>query len=290
MASAFDERIVKVGIVIDGQETIYEGLDIRARGSKILSPILDTCEVVISNLDRETRNYLLSNATPLLIVGRERKPVIVNLYVGRASYGTFLLFSGACFASFATQPPDIGIVLRSITGSIQTGIVDGYQVTPLSSLRSICQQLARDWVDSSGESLTLDFQATEKTIANWSGTASVVERLNKLNMIGGIIASVNDKTLTVLDANKPKAGVPHLINLTTGMVGVPQVDWTGVSVKVLINNYMRLGDQVRIESQINPPASGEFRIIKMDFDVANRANPFFYNLYCSNLILIQGTN
>ena len=103
MASAFDERIVKVGIVINGEETIYEGLDIRARGTKILSPIMDTCEIVISNLSKETRNYLLSNATPLFRIGQDRKPVIVNLYVGRASYGTFLLFSGSCFASLHNE-------------------------------------------------------------------------------------------------------------------------------------------------------------------------------------------
>lgn len=284
MTAAFDPRIVRVGLIIDGEETFFEGLDIRARGRKFLSSTMNQCEVQLSNLTREHRNWLLTNATPMIVKGRNRRPVKMTLDVGRESYGTFRLFEGDCFACDATQPPDISIRLRSLTANLFAGLIGGYAQSGPRSLRLICGQIAQTL------NLNLDFQATDKTIDNYNWTGSAHFQLEKLNQMGGVIAAIDDRKLLVIDANKVKTGGTRIINMASGMVGIPQVNESGVTVRMLVDNSIELGGQVKIESQINPAASGDYRVGQINFDICNRADPFWYSLFCSNLIYLQGQN
>ena len=115
-------------------------------------------------------------------------------------------------------------------------------------------------------------------------------QIQKLNAMGDVIACVDNRKLLVIDANKPKAGGVRIINMSTGMVGVPTVNEAGVNVRMLIDNSIELGGQVRLESQINPAANGDYRVAQINFDIANRHDPFWYSLLCSNLVYLQGTN
>jgi hypothetical protein len=108
--------------------------------------------------------------------------------------------------------------------------------------------------------------------------------------MGDVVASADNGKLLVIDANKAKTGGSRLINLATGMVGIPNVNESGVTVKMLVDNSIELGGEVQIESQINPAANGSYRVAQINFDVANRSEPFFYTLLCSNLVYLQGTN
>lgn len=284
MTSAFDPRIVRVGINIDGEETFFENLDIRARGRKFASATMNQCEVRISNLSRDHRNWLLTNATPMIVKGRNRNPVKMTLDVGRQSYGTFRLFEGDAWACDVDQPPDIGVTLSSLTNNLFAGLVEGYAQNGVVNLRLICQQIATKM------NLSLDFQATDKKINNYAWTGSMIYQIEKLNQMGGCIAFVDNGKLIVLDSNKAKTGSKILIDMAGGMVGVPQVNDSGVTVKTLVNNSIELGGEVEIVSQINPAANGSYRVGQINFDIANRADPFWYSLFCSNLIYLQGTN
>lgn len=282
MTSAFDKRIVRVGIEIEGEMTYFEGLDIRARGRQFLSSIPGQCEFVISNLTREQRNFLLTHATPLY---PNRKTVRTTLEVGRESYGTFLLYEGHSFACAATQPPDIGIILQSLTKNLETGIVKGYYQSGIRSLRTICQAVA----DSFQPPLTLEFHAKDKPIDNYSFTGSARHQIDLLNQMGGIQAAEYKGKLIVVDAEKAAPGEPRLINQDTGMVGIPQVTDTGVLVQMMIDNSIELAKSVTIESKINPAANGTFKVCQIHFEVANRDKPFYYSLFCSNLVYLQGS-
>lgn len=291
MATAFDDRIVKVGLIIDGQQYFFEGLDIRARGRKFLTAEMNQCTVQISNLTREQRNWLLTEASPLVIKStdaapgnRERRPVRLSLDVGRKSYGTFRLFIGDCWASDATQPPDIGVTISSLTGNLSAAFTGGWAQSGPRRLSVICQQIA-EALDK-----VLDFQVTnDKLIDNYSWSGSAWYQLEKLNMMGNVRAAVDNDKLLVLDADKAKAGAVRVINMKTGMVGIPSVTQNGVIVRMLVDNSIEIGGEVKIESEINPAANGLFRVDQINFDIANRANPFFYTLICSNRNFGQGT-
>lgn len=281
MTNAFDKRLIRVGIELNGVKNEFEDLAIIATGQKFASAVANQCEVRMYNLKRDLRNYLLTEASPLK---KDRTPAQLTLEIGRESYGTSLLFAGSVFAANATQPPDIGIIFQSLTNSLRAGIILGYQENSTALLSSICGRVA----DLNG--LVLDFQATDRNIENFSYSGAVNHLINKIERMGGVRVSVDDdKTLTVLDADKARVGAEKLINQSTGMIGIPQVLETGIIVKVLADNNYKLFDLVYVESEINPAVNGRYVILQIHFQVANRDQPFWFTMVCSNLELYQGT-
>ena len=127
MTDAFDWRIVKLGLELNGETTIFDGgyrggvgFDIVASGRRYLSASMSQCDLAIYNLTKEHRNYILTHATPLVQQGQNRKGIFVTLDIGRESYGTFRMFEGYSFACKPSQPPDIGIFLQSMTNNLFT--------------------------------------------------------------------------------------------------------------------------------------------------------------------------
>jgi len=59
-----DKRIVRVGIETNGAIKYYEGLNITANGTKYGNANQNECEVKISNLDKATRDFILTETSP----------------------------------------------------------------------------------------------------------------------------------------------------------------------------------------------------------------------------------
>lgn len=284
MTSAFDNRIVRVGIEIDGNTFTFEGLNIYARGTKWRSAIMSQCEIRIFNLTQEQRKFILTQASPIVRPPALLKPINVSLDVGRESYGTFRLFEGQVFQGGVTQPPDIGIILNSLTNNYQLSMTQDFTQSSIATLKTIAQQAA----DSMTPPLTLEFSATNKQIENFSYTGSPQGMIDELNQMGGIIAHIDNGTLIVTDADKPRGDTIRLINKANGMVGVPQPTASGCLVKMMIDNSIEIGAQVQVESKINPGVNGNYIVRQMDFEVANRDNPFWYTLQCQSIELFTG--
>ena len=245
----------------------------------------NTCECRIFNLTKQLRNTILTLASPLIIrpPGQpQRAPVIMSLKIGRQSYGTFLLFTGNVISCDVTQPPDIGITLRALTNNFQMAVIQGLQMPANTLLSEIAKQIA------DGQGLFLDFEATDKQVNNYSYTGAANNNIQKLNEMGGIQAFVDNNTLVVLNAGAARKGDNIMINDATGMVGIPQVTEQGVLVKVMVNPAIHLGGSVTINSVTNPAANGTFKVIKINYEIASRDQPFWYVLECSNLAYAQG--
>lgn len=293
MTSAFDSRLVEVDIVLPGQTYTFsadsQGFAILASGIKFGNANMNTCECRIYNLTAELRNTILTLASPLINPPANnpsagpRKPVILNLKAGRESTGTFLLYTGNVISCEVTQPPDIGITLRSLTNNFNTGIVMGIQQPAVPLLSEIAQQIAL------ANGLFLDFEATDRQIDNYNFTGSLQANLAKLNQMGGIQAGVDNQTLWVTNAGTSRKNTGYLISEGTGMVGIPQVSDQGVTVRVMLTSAIQIGGQVTIQSVTNPAANGTFKVMKMDYEIASRDQPFWFTLLCSNLAVFQGS-
>jgi hypothetical protein len=295
MSVAFDPRVVEVEIVLPTGETYTfanqnPSLAIYASGSKFCSANQNTCECRIFNLTRELRNAILTLASPLLAppanspvaAANPRPPVILNLKVGRVSTGTFLLFTGNVIACEMTQPPDIGIVLRSLTNNYNTAIIENIQFPAITNLSGIAGAIAQK------NGLFLDFEATDKQIGNYSYAGSLQQNVQKLNEMGGVQAGVDNQTLYVINASSARKNTGFTISESTGMVGIPQVTAQGVTVRVMINSAIQIGGAVTIQSVMNPAANGTFKVAKIDYEIASRDQPFWYVLLCSNQGIFQG--
>ena len=284
MTSAFDQRIVRVGIDIDGEKQIYDGVKINVRGTKWRSAIMSQCEIRIFNLTREHQRYILTKASPIARPPAELTPINVTVDVGRESYGTFRLFEGAVFQGGVGQPPDIGILLYSLTNNFQLANTTAVSLPAYATLRQVANQAAK----AMGLTLLLISKNPERLIGNYSFTGSPQRNVEKLNEMG-VIAHIDNKVLVVSDPNQPRTDEVQTINNATGMVGVPQPTAYGCIVRVMINNSIEIGGQVKIESEQNPACDGTYIVQKMDFEASNRDDPFWYILDCINPEFYTGT-
>lgn len=294
-----DPRIIRVSIQVGEILKIYEGLAVSATGCKYANANQNECEIKISNLDKETRNYILTATSPF---NTDRTPKKVILEAGRVSTGTFKLFVGDIVCSSpvhqssknndpnqrgpstgdsksgagsqtsgasTAQPPDITVTIKALTGDYLKGDVIATNqpaITPLS-------KIAKSVADQNG--LSLNYQATEKNIANYSFTGGKLNQVDKLGECG-CDAYVDDENLIVKDTNVPLTGVLRKLDLTNGMIGIPEITEQGIKVKFLLDNQTTLGGALQITSKFYPALNGIYVIYKLSFEIANRDTPFYF--------------
>lgn len=263
-----DPRIVRVSIEVNGQIKTYEGLYITANGTKYANPLQNECEITIANLDKTTQDYILTQTSPYYF---NRAPKTVTVEAGRESYGTTVIYRGNIVVSKVTQPPDVGIVLKCLTGNFQKGNILTRNQPGQATLSQISKQIAGDL----GTLLT--FQTTDKNISNYNFSGSSLKQVQLLASMGGnITAYIDDSTLVVKDMFVPLNNSLRILSAETGMIGIPEFTEQGIKVTFLLDNKTKLGGGLRIQSKQYPAANGDYVIYKLGFQISNRDTPFYY--------------
>lgn len=266
--SELDPRLLRIGIEVNGGLKFYDqGFAVRAVGTKFQSSTQNECEAVITNLDKATQDYILTETSPYNFNKTPKKLVVE---AGRKSYGTFRVFTGEIISSKPSQPPDIAVMLRALTGAFLNGNVVSRNQPASTPLSKISQQIATD------NNLALNFKATDKGIANYSYSGGSLNQIEYLSKMGLVNAYNDDETLVVKDQNVPANGSITIISKETGMIGIPELTELGVKVKFFIDNKTILGSAIQIISSIYPAANGIYYIYKLSFELASRDIPFYY--------------
>lgn len=267
MLDKIDPRVIEVGIELDGKINTYSGLGISATGTKYANSLQNDAEIKIANLTRSHRDFILTETSPFNV---NRTPKKVTLSAGRVSYGLSKIFEGDIISSNISQPPDIWLSLKCLTGNFYKSTVvskGGNSQLPLSQLSA---QVAKDL------NVRLDFQAIDKPISNYNFTGSSLNQIQKLSDAGAVDAYLDDGTLIVKELNLALSNNSQVISESTGMVGIPELTEQGVKVKFLLNGQTTLGGSMQVQSTLNPAANGTYIIYKLSFDVANRNDPFYW--------------
>jgi hypothetical protein len=272
LVAEIDPRIVRVSIEVDGAFKVYEGLDIVARGEKFANPKQNTCEVTISNLSRDVRNYLLTETSPF---NKNKTPKRLIVEAGRVSTGTSRLFYGEITSASPSQPPDIALNLKAQTGSFSKGQIVARSGGAQQSLKALAKMVAADL------GVSLDFQATDKQIANYAFSGAKLRQVDELAKAGGVDAYVDDQTLVVKNRGVSLAGRVRVLSLDSGMIGVPEVTEKGIKVQYLLDATSVLGGALQVKSKLNPSVDGNYTIFKLGFEVASRQLPFYYTAEAS---------
>lgn len=272
-----DQRILRVGIEVSGQINWYEGsggmgLAIKASGTKGVTDTQNTADVTITNLSKDVRNYILTETSPF---NKNRTPKKLIIEAGRVSTGTARLFVGNITKSSPTQPPDIGLIMTAQTGAFKKGDVVARSGKARENLSAIAGRVASDM------EARLVFEAQDKQIANYSFSGATLRQVNALAEAGDVDAYLDDETLVVKDKGKPLKNRVKIIDNTTGMIGIPEATERGVSVKILYDLETDLGGRVDLTSELNPALDGSYTIYKLDFDLASRETPWYWEIEAS---------
>jgi phage protein D len=198
-----------------------------------------------------------------------RQRVSVAVYAGYDGTGVTLRFLGDITRAVPTQPPDIWLSMKAMTGYHNKAQLLARTAPERTKLSALAGNVAADL------GLTLDYQATDKDIANYSFTGGALGQVNKLADSGMVDAYVDDDRLVVKDRGKPLAGRVRKLSEATGMIGIPEVDEKGVKVRMLLDPYTTLGSRLDISSVQNPAANGQFTVYKMSERGALRDTAFY---------------
>jgi hypothetical protein len=264
---ALDLRRIRIGFEILGQVQFYEGLRVKVSGTKYANPTQNDCTATISGLSQATRDYLLTETSPF---NANRTPKRLIVEVGRVSTGLFRLFVGDIISAEPSSPPDLDLTIKAKTQNAQAGNVISTSAGATTRLSGLAAKVANDL------GLTLEFQAQDKNVANYTHTGAALKQVNRLQEMGGVSAFIDDETLVVKDVGAPLTGRVRVLNKDSGMVGVPKATERGVNVQFLIDPETALGGALRIQSKLNPALNGDYVISQLAFDAQSHDTPFFY--------------
>ncbi len=288
MTNAFDNlgglRLLRVGILINGAFQYFENLDIRVQGSLFFSPTNDFCVVKISNLTTAQFNDLITKTSPTVVTGQNFTPTALTIDAGRKNKGYYRLYEGIVYTSGITPPPDEGIVLRSTAGSGLASVLLGVSLNSIASLDTVAQEVAAK------TGLILDNTAKPKNIANYQFIGNANQQALKLQEVGNVRVTILNGKLIIRDLDGHNKDVGFVLSAETGMVGVPQATESGCTAKMLANPIVECGDRITVNSKINTKVNNtQYIVSQLNFDLANRDNPYFYELVLTNEALMAGS-
>lgn len=252
----------------------YEGMRVQASGTKYANPLQNECTVSIDGLNATTRNWLLTETSPY---NKRKQPARLILEAGRISTGVFRLFFGDIVSAESSSPPDVTLSLKAKTGNGSARDIVTTSFGAMSKLSDIAARIARDC------GVRLDFQATDKYVANWYFCGATLKLVERLQDAGGVKAFIDDDVLYVKDADKAVKGRIKIVNQNSGMVGLPKGTEKGLDVSWLIDGESSLGGTLRLESKFNPTLNGDYLIEQLKFNIASHDNPFFYQATCKRV-------
>ncbi|EPO2591126.1 baseplate hub protein [Escherichia albertii] len=262
-----DPRVIIVGIEINGTIHQYTDLSLSASGSKFANPNQNECTVKITNLKKTTRNLLITETSPF---NKNKTPKRLYLHVGRKSTGTRLMFVGDITSASPSQPPDITLTLKAKTGQSQKGVIISQSSGKQASLSAIAKEAAGKM------GMKLNFQATDKNIANYSFSGAALKQTERIHAVGDVDVFVDDDQLVVKNAGAPLSGSVRVLDKDSGMIGIPEITEKGVKVKFLLDQQTTLGSELRITSEMNPAADGSYTISKLNYEIATHDTPFYF--------------
>lgn len=266
--SALDPRIIKVSFEVKGKLKTYSSpFFITVNGTKYGNALQNEADIVIANLDKQTQDFLLTETTPYNLNNTAKT---ITVYAGRQSYGTSVVYIGNIVTGNVTQPPDVGITLKCLTGNFLKTNVLGINLAGQATFKQVATSIAQSL------NATLNFQANNMNIGNYSFSGSSTNQIQFLNSVAGVSAWLDDGVLVVKNSNQPLGNYIKLVSASTGMIGIPQFTEQGLQVKFLFDNKVILGSLMRIKSYEYPAANGDYIIYKLGFQLSTRDTPFYY--------------
>lgn len=257
----------------NGEKTI-DGLNIRFSVRQVCYAFGSQAQISIFNLSMQDVNYLTLFSP--FFSSKKRNTVKIS-----AGYDNNIqpIFEGDVWQALPTKNgADIVLNIKAVKG-----LFGGKRITSKvikSSIKQIplhdvCQQVST-WLG-----LPLNYLASSnKTLDTFVLTGNVTDAIRKINNVGGVVAFVEDDQLKVIDSKNPKGTGTRLVSEDTGMVGIPAIDHFGATVKIFMDNTVKLGDKIQLKSKLIPSANGDYFVYCIQHDGALREQQFYSTLKC----------
>ena len=284
-----DNRRIQVILEDEGRRDVFEDLAIHIRGVRTGSWILNDATVTIWNVDKDTRERLTRRYRPenrLRGISDNRQLLEtrgqVFIDIGRESTGLFRLFEGNIITITQTDPPDIALEMRIMTRYNFKSELNSKNFGPINNVRGVAESIANDLgLELDDSSLTEDRNIS---VRNLTFSGAMADQIKVFREFPFVDAYVDNNRLVVKNNRSPVRDPVTVINVRNGMIGIPRFNEYGINVKFLARQGVRVGSQIQIESDIYPATNGNYVIVNISFDVANRDTPFYFDVYATPVI------
>lgn len=243
-----------------------DGIQVRFDILKTMSSVMNQASIELCNLTMPDIEYLTTYTSQFIAIQKRKR---IRLFAGYDDM-VALIFDGDIVEASPTSPPDIWLRCKALSGYYNNKDTVSKSIAGNVEIKDICEQATNLL------GLSLNFESeTLKTISDFSFTGDKLKIIKEINELAGVVAYEEDGILNVLDKGKSKSGDTLLINKDCGMIGVPRIDPLGIEVKMLLNNTVRIGQKVKLESVMIPSADGVYYIYEIKHEGDLRGVPFY---------------
>lgn len=248
-----------------------DGIEVKFSVNKLMSAVMNKADIEICNLTQEDIEYLTTYTSQFIAINQRKR---VRLWAGYEEDGVSLIFDGDIVEGMPTNPPDRWIKCKALSGYYSNKEVVSKTLGGDVSVKDLCTEA------SNLLNLPMVFESESvKKISDFSFTGDKTKIIKDLNELGGITAYEDDGVLFVLDKDTPRKTVDvRYISETSGLIGIPKPDPIGIECTVLLDNSLKIGQRIYIESKIFPSASGEYFIYELKHSGDLRGTEFYTNI------------
>ena len=245
-----------------------DGIEVKFSVDKLMSAVMNKASVDICNLAQEDIEYLTTYTSQFIAINERKR---IRIFAGYEEDGVSLIFDGDVVEGMPTNPPDRWIRMKALSGYYTNKEPVSKTLNGDLSVQEVCSEAANLL------GVPMIFEATSvKKISDFSFTGDKRKILKDLNELGDITAYEDDGVLMVVDKDKPRNSLEvRYIDENSGLIGVPKPDPLGIECTVLLDNSLKIGQQIYIESKIFPSASGLYYIYELKHSGDLRGQEFY---------------
>lgn len=284
------KRICYIEISTPSGEKQIRNIALKGSVHRRMGNVSADAKISVANLSKEDIEYLSTCMSTYVEPERQKK---LSIYAGYEDTGYGLIFQGDIIQAKPDGLPDTWLNIEAKTNYFnRQNIITFSTDSPVTS-----EQMAQNIATQLGVSLSWKSRC-KKLIDSFNFAGAKAKLLDELNKYGDFIAFLDNGVLKVIDKDEePPAqeskkssadssssggGAVKLINLSSGLIGVPQATEYGAKFKVLLDPALNPADWVCLESTLFPAMNGFYQIYDLKFDFSSQDK----NFYCE----IEGKN
>lgn len=256
----------------DGGVKTIEGVNVKFSIDKMCYAFGGQAQISIANLTMEDITYLTTFLSPFLSSEKRKQVAISAGYEGEVKE----LFCGDVWTALPSKSGgDIWLDIKAIKSFFNSSTMGSRTITGEKiPAQEVCKRVAA-WSGLKFEWLS----KSKKTLDSFAYTGSITDAIRKISEIDDIVAFEEDGALKVID-KKPQPKGMRLISEQTGMIGMPKISHFGVEVKTLLDNTVKLGTSIQLESKLVPAASGQYWVYGVTHRGSLREQEFYSTFKC----------
>lgn len=242
--------------------------------------------VEVYNLNREDLAYLTTTSATLV-----QKQNLFQLYAGYEN-DVKMLFSGQVFEATPDGTPDVVLSLRGLSDVKWWGHnleMQKSQVKVMDLIDYAAEQMGYEV--NIDERLRQTNELLNTVKEDYSFTGSPMQLLEQVqSMVGGVTAdpqtvfiSTYNGQINIWSPSTQQVASKLVINKKSGMIGLPKPTGAGCKVKILLNNGIKTGDVVEIQSDRLSVANGDYYVIGITHEGELRGRNWYSTLDCSRV-------